>query len=629
MSFYPSKSLRLAVAALVVFALTTLTLALPRVADAAPKCKGTAQVWKVDGRLVCLKTARPKKGHATLETPGRIAFWFAEASKLSKGSRKKLPKKLLAASPKAAAAAVKVVAKASSLRRKARLAPGSTQAFAAAAPLGPVVDRMTIEGQSVTLPDGVTITSHGEARAYADGTVKTEAAVDMTVGDFTLRYQPHITEGSVVIPDVDCPTAAGLLTIDFTSSVGGTFMGLKGKTVLAAITEKTTNTIHARGHVGRDARFHDVDVTAISKIEHYERGSQTVMTMSGNYNVSRDGEPEAEGPISADLKLRVAGATAAQERAAEQQYVAEIATSAGAISQLGAQAELARWEMKRDEPKWYSLPARCAGIEFTPGSHVQLAPGKSLAVSGSVYSNAGGEASGDVVVNAVSRGSFTVTKAQSDPGSPARFNATAETPDADKTSVGADVIATSTAGRAQWGWYADYDVDLPKKLSGTISSSSSTPGTKDYFHSWVVYTLDNVYVSDSGYISAWYKLTTADQDEVTQEIGSGCRWVGKGSGGNIEDGDIELRKPPGGSWEHAVMYDVEVPDTTFVPTDCGPSPPPAFQGTLVGFVNMAMLGGGFEPVDGNFHMGGLRVYEDPASQRKTVASWDFDPGDPQ
>jgi hypothetical protein len=347
-------------------------------------------------------------------------------------------------------------------------------------------------------------------------------------------------------------------------------------------------------------------------MEHYERGVQSVLTMTGEFNISRDGEPVSRGPLSADLKLRAAGYSAAQEHEAEKLYVSQVATSENAISGLGHYAELARWQMKRDEPKWYSLPARCAGIDFKPGLHTRLAPGKSLAVTGSIYSHAGGEASGDVVVNGVIRGSFTVTKAQSDPGSPARFTATAGSPDGDKTTVGADVIATSTAGRAQWGWYADYDVDLPEKISGTISATSTTPGTSDFFHSWVV-----------------YKLTTADQDEVQNEIGSGCRWVGKGSGGNIEDGDIELRKPPGGEWSHAVMYDVEIPDTTFVPTDCGPEAPPSFSGTVVGFVNMAMLGGGFEPVGDGFHLDGLRSYKDPVSQRSTVASWSLEPGDPQ
>jgi hypothetical protein len=246
-----------------------------------------------------------------------------------------------------------------------------------------------------------------------------------------------------------------------------------------------------------------------------------------------------------------------------------------------------------------------------------------------VRAHSGGEAAGEFTVVSVSRGSLTTTKAQTDPGSPAIFQAKGASPDADKHTVASELIATSKAGRAQWGWYAEDEIDLPKKISGVISSTSTHPGGSEYFHSWVVYTLSDVYVSDNGYISAWYELTTADQDEVQQEIGVGCRWVGKGSGGNIEAGDIELRKPPGGEWSHAVMYDVKVPNTTFVATDCGEAPMPPFTGDLVGFFNMAMTGGGFEPVGEGFHLDAVRVHKDAASGRSTVASWSMEPGDPQ
>jgi hypothetical protein len=630
MSFHPSKSLRPAAALLVVFALATIALALPRSADAAPKCGGNSVIWVVNSKQVCLKTAGIKPGHAAIESAGRLALWFAEASKPVRGSKLKIPKKLRAASPKAAAAAAKLVAKTASMGGKKRLKLRNKSAgIAAAASAGPVVERMNVPGETITIEGGIKVISHGEARAYADGTVKVEAYVDMTKDGYTVRYQPLISSESSLVPEVECPTNEGLLTIDYTSTVGGTLMILKGKSVLGAMTEKTTNTVHAHGHVGRDARLHDVDATATTKLEHYERGYQSIVSMTGSFSIPREGNPVSTGPISSDIKLRQAGATAAQERAAEKAAAATVAASSQIVSGLGSQAEVTRWRMMQDEDKWYSLPGRCADVNYDPTSTAKLAAGKSVEVKGRVTAHSGGEAAGEFTSVVVSHGTFTTTKAQTDPGSPALFQATGASPDADKHTVATEVIASSRAGRAQWGWYAEDEIDLPKKISGVISASSSAPGTSDYFHSWVVYTLDQVYVSDGGYISAWYKLTTADQDEVQQEIGSGCRWVGKGSGGNIEDGDIELRKPPGGEWSHAVMYDVEIPDTTFVPTDCGASPPPPFTGNLVGFVNMAMLGGGFEPVGDGFHLDAVRTYKDPASGRSTVASWSMEPGDPQ
>ncbi|MBJ7354114.1 MAG: hypothetical protein JHC98_04755 [Thermoleophilaceae bacterium] len=627
MSFHPSKSLRLAFPALVVFALITIALALPRSADAAPKCGGNSKIWVVNGKKVCLKTARTKAGHAGVQTSSRLARWFAEVSRPAAGSRLKVPAKLRAAAPKASAAAVKLATRAASMDKKPRIAANGKRAFAAA--VGAVVDTISVKGPSQTLPSGVELTSQIDVREFADGSKKFNVTVDSSYNGYTVRYQPVVEEVIGVVPEVECPTAAGLLTIDHKSSTGGTMMVLKGKGVIAAVTEKFHDTLHATGHVGRDAKLHDVDARVTMKVEHYERGLQMVIQLAGGFSVPREGDPAATGPLSADIKLKVAGASSAEEKAAAKQLAAQSASSSATINSLGSQAEVARWRMMQDEYKWYSLPGRCANLRYSPDSVAKLAAGKSLQVSGRVEASSGGEASGEFTVLSVERGSFTVTKAQSDPGAPARFAAKAASPDAEKLTVGADVIATSTAGRAQWGWYAKDDLNLPEKISGTISSTSTTPGTYDFFHSWVVYTLDEVYVSDNGYISAWYKLTTADQDEVQQDIGVGCRWVGKGSGGNIEAGDIELNKPPGGEWTHAVMYDVEVPNTTFVPTDCGPEAPPSFTGTLVGFVNMAMLGGGFEPVGDGFHLDAVRTYTDPASQRSTVASWSLEPGDPQ
>lgn len=142
MSFYPSKSLRLAAAALVVFALTTVALALPRSADAAVKCTGTSKVWVVNGKKTCLKTARFKAGHAGAEPSARLTRWFSEVVKPAQGSRLTLPKKLRAATPRASAEAVKLLARAGSLTKKSRLA-------IAAAAGSAVVNSGSMDGPSV------------------------------------------------------------------------------------------------------------------------------------------------------------------------------------------------------------------------------------------------------------------------------------------------------------------------------------------------------------------------------------------------------------------------------------------------------------------------------------------------
>jgi hypothetical protein len=293
---------------------------------------------------------------------------------------------------------------------------------------------------------------------------------------------------------------------------------------------------------------------------------------------------------------------------------------------LGSQAEVGRWRMKSDEHKWYDVPNPCANINFDTGEIVQLAAGKSKNISAVLRANDGGEGAGDLKVVNVPRGSMTIDQPVLNPGSPARLTATAVAPNADKHTVIGEVLATTTAGRDQTSWYGEDAIDLPKKLSGTIASTSTIPGADySYFHSWVEYTLDQVYTDPSGYVSAFYKLTVADQDEVQHDIGAGCRWVAKGSGGTIADGDIEFRKAPGGEWRHAVMYDVEIENAIYTPTDCGGAPLDPFDGSLVGFVNMAMLGGGFEPVGENFHLEAIRSYTDGASNRHTVADWNLDP----
>lgn len=630
MAFHPSRSLRTAAAACILVAIALLVFAAGALA-AGKTCKGRTEPWKVNGKTVCLKTAKPARGHAAAETQARVKRWFA-GGKLPLGRKAfKVPAKLLAARPKAA----KIGAQLLTLRPRLRARLGSAKASSSGPDTrGPVVETMSEDGPSVTLDNGVVLTSHVEGTAYADGSQSIDGYVAMKLGQYQVQYRPIADLSTTLVPEVECPTADGRLTIDYKNTVGGTVTALRGRTVLGALTLKTTEILHARGQVGRDAHLQSVKSSVSEKTEIYSRGVQQVIVASGDYTISRDGDPVRQGPITADVSIRVASASRSQERAAEKTAAANLANDRDTISSLSSHAELGRWRMKSDEHKWYDAPFYCADLRFTPDSIAQLAAGSSVGITATVKSRNGGEAAGSVEIQSVSRGKLVLGKTSIDPGSPATLTATGASPDADKTTVASDLIAASTAGRAQAGWYARDELDLPKKISGVVATWSEIPGaSKSYFHSWVVYTLANVYVSDSGYISAFYDLTTADQDEVENTIGpsAGCRYEAKASGGNIAAGDLELRKPPGGEWSHAIMYDVEVPDQVFTPTDCGPAPPPAFNGDVVGFLNMAMLGGsGFYPVENNFHFQQTAVsYTDPASGRKTTADWILDPGDPQ
>lgn len=631
MAFHPSRSLRLAFAALVLAALLAASaaalLVFPGDASAAT-CKGKTQAWKVNGKTVCLKTARPAGGHAAAELTGRFANWLSAIDDPRVAKRVKAPAKFNKARPKLLQLVDRAFDKTATLGEKKPRRRG-----ARAAARGAVVDSISVDSGTVKASNGVELSATVDARAFEDGSQDFKLTISAKIGNAELRFEPLITGLASTVPHVECPTADGKLTIDHTSVDGGTIKGYKKGRLVGAVTAKSTDTLHSEGQVGRDALLHDVRSTVTSKDEQYARGMQLVDSTSATFTIPREGIPVMQGTPSANVRVKVAGATRAQEREAEVERAAELAASRGTQNSLASWAELGRWRMKADEYKWYTIPNSCATVQFSPDSVATLAAGQTMTVKGKTLARAGGESPGEFTVQAVARGSFAAVKTQSDPGSPALFTAKGASPDADKGTVDTDLIATSMAGRAQAGWYARDDLDLPKKISGLVVSWSEIPGNLyNYFHSWVVFTLKDVYVSNDGYISAFYDLTTAEQDEVTNILGpsSGCRYEAKGSGGTINSGDLELRKPPGGAWTHAIQYDVSVPDGLFKATDCGPSPPPSFTGDITGFLNMAMIGGGFYPVEDGFHFEQVAIsHTDTATNRTTTADWILDPGDPQ
>lgn len=633
MSFHPSRSLRFsatALVALLVVAVVSLTAA---AASDAASCKAGRVSWKANGKAICVKPARPRLAREQLTAEAALKEWFTGATAKKQAARIKTSRAFTRATPRAAKIAVGLLAKA-----KAKLAsPDALSArrrplalvMASAAAGRVVTDSITVDAGSVTLADGVKVSAKVDAKEFDDGQTTAQLTMEVAKDGDSVRYQPTALNDIGTVPQVECPTADGRLFIEFKSTVGGTTSFFSKGKLLGAFTQKQTKTLNAEGHVGRDARLHDVEATASTKVELYARGVQVVQTLTGSYTISRDGDPVAKSGPTGNVKLKMAGLSAAKEAAEARKLAAAAAADREQTGEVASTAELARWRMKGDEYRWYSIPNGCARLSWSPDSTAQLSEGANTAVEGSVEATAGGVARGEFTVQSVSLGSLAMNKALSDPGAPATFAARgADKRDADDMTVVSSVLATSTAGRAEGGWYAKADpVKVPKRFTGIISATGTGSGSSDYFDAWAEYELESVNVGPGGYVDAWYKLKDATQNEVKNVIGApgGCRYEASSSGGAIVDGDIELRRAPGGAWEHAVMYDVELAGQTFEAKDCGPTPPPPFTSDLVGFVNMAMLGGGFKPVADDFSLEQLSLtYYDPTTQRTTVADWDFD-----
>lgn len=231
-------------------------------------------------------------------------------------------------------------------------------------------------------------------------------------------------------------------------------------------------------------------------------------------------------------------------------------------------------------------------------------------------------------MQSVARGSFTATKAESDPGNPAKFDGTGGHPDDERTTIQASLIATSKGGRAQADFRAEADdINVPNSFSGALASKSTTPGLLDEFSMIATWELRSKSPGPNGFAQAWYELTEVILEESTNEIGVGCRWVAKGINGTINAGDLELRRASTSApWTYAFMVDVSVVDATFVPTDCPPgSEVTPFTGDIVNVLNSHAIGAPFRPVDvtaTDFRM----IEEDQSNvigpaNLPTVASW--------
>jgi hypothetical protein len=569
-------------------------------AASAASCKPGQIQWIVKGKATCLKTNSLNE----TKKPGPKASDWVKAISNGKApvkgftSKLVLPAKLRSATPALARAASTLAVKAAaadpnSFKPKKR----SRNALTAAA--GPaVVGTMEIAGPTSN-SGGTEITTSAQLKQFENGSVEATIILEAKAAGFSVRYTPIIDLSGSGIPEVNCPTAAGKLSISDSDTFGGTMIVLKGNRVLGARTIKASSTMRAEGQVGRDARLASVSAHVTSKFEYYERGFQMVINMDGNFSIQREGEVTPVGAPSINVKVKSAQHSAAQEDAAAKQLATESAIGDRAKS-FGHPIDLARWRMMQDEYKWYQLPNYCANVSFDPESVAKVQQGQTKPVKGIVTAKGGGESAGSFAVNSVAHGSLTAVKAAVDPGSPAIFSATGGKPAADKSTVTAEVIATSRAGRSIGTWYAEGDdVKVPTSFGGYIEATTEGNGLKYHFDVFANFNLTYVNTGPNGFATAWYEFSHfSDVKESTNEIGIGCRWVAKSTNAQINSGDVELRRASSDAdWTYAIHLDFSMPNETFTPTDCPPGAElPAFTGDVVNYIYTKAPDAAFRPI---------------------------------
>ncbi|MGH2959338.1 MAG: hypothetical protein ACRDKE_07015, partial [Solirubrobacterales bacterium] len=383
------------------------------------------------------------------------------------------------------------------------------------------------------------------------------------------------------------------------SGFGGTVMVLKGNNVIGSRTVRTTSSMRAVGQVGRDARLASVAAHVTSKTEYYERGFQMVMNLDGNFSIQREGDVTPTDSPSIKVKIKAAGYSSADEAAAAKYVAAQTAAGKGA-KDFGHPLDLARWRMLQDEYKWYQLPNYCANVSFDPASVAKVQENATKSVKGIVTAKGGGESAGSFAVNSVALGAFSTVKAAVDPGAPAIFSATGAKPAADKSTVEAEVVATSMAGRALGTWYAEGDdVKVPKSFGGWIEATTSGNGLKYEFDVFANFDRTYVNTGPNGFATAWYEFSYfTEVRPSTNEIGTGCRWVAKGNAAQINSGDVELRRASTHApWTYAIHLDFSIPDQTFASTDCPPGAElPSFTGDIANYIYTKQPDAPFRPI---------------------------------
>lgn len=532
----------------------------------------------------------------------QIRAWIADATSTKpvvKGHKSKLriPKKLRRALPALTKTAAALARRAAAVDPKSirpkSIRPRRAARAAAASDVVAVMDLPSV----TKVVNGVELSAVAHVTKYEDGTVDSQYEISAKSGEYTVRMKPVVDMNEKGIPEVGCPTADGKLSLTYTSTSGGTLLVLKGRTVLGARTVRAKTTTTAQGQVGRDARLASVNAQLSGRSELYERGLQVVTTFSRDYSMRREGTP-AGGRAKADVRIKAAQASRAQESEAERAIERQFETGDGA--DLASVADLPRWRMLQDEYKWYQLPNYCASAHFDPEPIAKLQKGQTKQVSGVVTAQGGAESPGTFSVTEAGRGAFAAVKADSDPGSPALFSATAAEPDGAGTTVAASVVATSMGGRAQATWEAEGDkVKVPDSFGGWIMSKTEGNGLKYEFKAYVDFNRTYVNTGPNGFATAYYEIEPdIDVELSSNEIGSGCRWVAKGVGEVVNSGDVELRRDGyGAGWKYAIQIDFSIPDQTFKSTDCPPGAElPEFTGVVVNYLYTRTVDGPFRPI---------------------------------
>jgi hypothetical protein len=548
--------------------LAALTVGAPAAPAAAKKCPKGKTAWEVEGGSVCvggrLGSAADPRGAAMFEK------WLLDAARPLPGGSLRLTPALRRAVPRAGQALARAVAGIG----------GGAGASSAAPARGPVIERHSKLVGWEDLGHGVTVEGRIRARVYED--YSHEVDVDLELWDQkgnALIVQPNFKGMSMGDDEVECPTAAGLVSLEMRGEMGGTAIRKKNDRVLGSKTESHSWRVAVRGQVGTDARLQSVAADMTMKAKTFERGLQLQTTIDASVSLSRQGAATISGTPSVGVSIRAAGLSRAEEREAEAELARGVAGTPEIATIIGDIGSIARKQLLEAEPTWYELPNQCAQLTWTPGPGVDVQPDETRGVTGAVIARRdGGRASGSIAVTAVDLGRLIpITKAFS-PDGPASFIAAGGKPDASGRTVIASAIATSTAGRAQASWFANgTPVEPPRSFTGTIASTSSAPGLTRSFTGSATYTRTSVMRGPDGSINAWYELTSAPLAEAKETLGptQGCRYEGVGTAGQIESGDLELRILPTGEVVYALLYDQKVP-APFAPTDC-PQDQPALD----------------------------------------------------
>lgn len=600
--------------------LAALAAGAPAAPAAPKKCPKGKVAWKLEGSSVCL--ASPVGASKGEPGPAMAELWLREASRPIPGSKLQLSPALRGALPRAGTLLAKEIAGVGS------------HAGASISSRGPVVERADQTIGEKDLGNGVVAEGRIKARVFEDDSV-----------DFDVEFEMRDRKGNSVIysPDFDslfakdaavgCPTAAGVVTAETKGQMGGTVIVRKGNRVVSSRTVSAVWKVSARGQVGTDARLHSVAADASLTMKKFERGLQLEMSFATGATVSREGAPKAAGTPTASVSVRAALATREEERAYELEAARLLAGSSELAKSVAGAADLARDHLLEAEPTWYALPNECAQLTWEPGAGITLEPGETRRVTGTVIARRdGGRASGRIDVTAAGPGRMIPVTPGFSAAAPASFIAAGGEPNAQEISVQATAIGTSTAGRAEAVWSARATpVKLPLVFNGTIASTKSTAGLSRSFAGSATFTRTSIVRGPDGSINAWYELTAAALGKAEETLGptSGCRFVAKGTDGQIESGDLELRVLPNGEAVYALLYDLKVP-SQFVPTDCPPPGPSGFDGEISVFLNTRKPGpveSQMRPVGGDFVIqeNGVSDVTDLAGLT-TTASWTLVPG---